>query len=681
MAAGWKKIILTDLEAHLNEVSSSGYIWTSASLSSDASDNVLVRDSVTGEVRVLSQSVVGGEGSSLLTFATMSAGGVNITSSAVGTLFITSSDGNPLTVVGTQDDTITIATDTASLETVQDTTAAMLTGGNLNYSSYSLNHQDITFNYDDAGNGTFSIIGSSAITSSNTTGQQGVELILTEDGANVELSAFASGLSPSSSVTFNSVTASNFQFTTSNIVSASSLYVTESTYLQSDLTMSGDFIFQGFKFGDAQVLVHSGSNIFGSGSENDTPHPTQNNHQFTGSIFVTGSGITLESGSTSGPNSFYGDGSGLTNLPTESLPSGLLSSSQQISASISGAFSTDQITLQTASNSSGVISALTATITDNESALATGGQIYSFWNTTSGSFLAGLSGSLITDITASHLGGMRIMNSEGPVVFNPDTEPFIHIDNLASVAIQSQSDSILFEDVSISNGLNSGEDGFKNRKIQIANFAAFITSSVGYPLGTVTGITAGNGITVDSSTSDLTVSINLSGSEYTSDVGADSTLYHDSNLIANANNLALRSKIKLDTLTAPTASFAYLKAYDADSLVALNSTTVTVDDNFIIMNTNATAVGEDGGITIKRGLEDNANLFWNEASKRWSINNTDLDEGSTTASPDSYIITATGTTSSPADSFPTYGNNDGTNAEGSIHINTNASTPEVWIWA
>ena len=270
---------------------------------------------------------------------------------------------------------------------------------------------------------------------------------------------------------------------------------------------------------------------------------------------------------------------------------------------------------------------------------------------------------------------MRISNSDGPVVFNANTLPWIHIDNLASVAIQSQSDYILFEDISLSNGLNDGEDGFKNRKITVANLVASMTSSGGYPLGTVTGITAGNGITVDNSTSDIAVSINLSGSEYT----YDGTTYHDSNLIANDNNLALRSKIKLHTITAPTASFAYLKSYDADSLISLNTTTVTVDDNFIILNSDGSG-SADGGITINRGLGDNANLFWDESSKRWSINNTDLAEGSDQATPDSYIITTTGTTSSPAvGSFPTYGNADGTNAEGSIHINT--LTPEVWIWA
>ena len=52
-----------------------------------------------------------------------------------------------------------------------------------------------------------------------------------------------------------------------------------------DITISDSITFKGFTFEDSQILSHTGSNIFGSSS--------LHTHQFTGSVFVSGSKLKI----------------------------------------------------------------------------------------------------------------------------------------------------------------------------------------------------------------------------------------------------------------------------------------------------------------------------------------------------------------------------------------------------
>ena len=92
-------------------------------------------------------------------------------------------------------------------------------------------------------------------------------------------------------------------------ISASNLAVSGDAFVSGNLDIAGTLGFDGFFFSEGDVSRLSGSNVFGSSSEN-----TQ---RFTGSIFITGSGLTLNPGLTTGTitaPSFSGDGSGLSNL-------------------------------------------------------------------------------------------------------------------------------------------------------------------------------------------------------------------------------------------------------------------------------------------------------------------------------------------------------------------------------
>jgi hypothetical protein len=63
----------------------------------------------------------------------------------------------------------------------------------------------------------------------------------------------------------------------------------------------------------------------------------------------------------------------------------------------------------------------------------------------------------------------------------------------------------------------------------------------------------------------------------------------------------------------------------------VSSEIVTIDDNVIVLNSNATGTpSEDGGFTIERGSAQNKSLFWDESDEMWAI-------GDTVGTPLSYL--------------------------------------------
>ena len=61
----------------------------------------------------------------------------------------------------------------------------------------------------------------------------------------------------------------------------------------------------------------------------------------------------------------------------------------------------------------------------------------------------------------------------------------------------------------------------------------------------------------------------------------------------------------------------------AGTTTTLNTETVTVDDNIIVLNNNATgSATADAGIEIERGNDANVSLFWDESEDKWTITNT-----------------------------------------------------------
>ena len=71
---------------------------------------------------------------------------------------------------------------------------------------------------------------------------------------------------------------------------------------------------------------------------------------------------------------------------------------------------------------------------------------------------------------------------------------------------------------------------------------------------------------------------------------------------------------------------------------SINTETLTVDDNIIVLNNNATgAPSENAGIEVERGSSTNVSIRWNESTDKWQFTNdgstyVDLDKGPVTIS-------------------------------------------------
>ena len=721
MAANWKKIILENEPAHLNNITSSGTFTLGLPLEdSNLDDDVLVIDG-SGNVRILDADDIGGQGTSVQTFVTMSVNSTATISSSVvnDTLVFATGSNGPLSLSSSQaEDNITFTVTTQSREDVEDVSSLFLSASNLGTEDI---HEDITITYNDNGDdtpGTFSLTGSNSVGVSNTTGQAGVDLDFNQFFVPLglfSLQASASGLTTTSSVIFKNITSSdtdptvgggNISQTTDLVVapnntnynlplgsadaslspgdyiSASAVHIDGNVGIENDLTMSGAFLFQGYGFSDQQVLTHSGSNTFGSGS---MPAALDSHHQFTGSFSVTGSGITLQQS-----NSFSGDGSGLTNIPNTSIEGlGLLSGSTQILSEISGAFQFISPTLRTASLISGAVSAITSSFyggffASGYDGLVSSGQIQNFATVTSQSFKNFISNNYITDITTNNTSG--ITSSYAYVGLDTSSVLSLDIDRLTLENTLSGSDEIMF-------GHATSTGVVRKQPLTVLTGSVIIN-----PTGTVTSVGAGNGIQVTNPTGYGTPGANPLGDVLSTTVdmvlsGSDV----DSMFTLNPNDISLKSNVSgIGTLTAESASLGFLKVLDYATLGnATDTTTVNIHDNFILLNND---LDEDDtpiddisaaavGFTINRGNEVNANFFWNEPKKRWTVSRENLTEGTTAADHDSYVGIAS-FNSSPPSPPPIYSNlttdSDGlysTGGEGNIHVNTTSGAPEVWIWA
>jgi hypothetical protein len=59
------------------------------------------------------------------------------------------------------------------------------------------------------------------------------------------------------------------------------------------------------------------------------------------------------------------------------------------------------------------------------------------------------------------------------------------------------------------------------------------------------------------------------------------------------------------------------------STTSIQTETITLDDNIILLNSNATgSASEDAGIEVERGDDANVKLFWDESEDAWTVTNT-----------------------------------------------------------
>lgn len=85
--------------------------------------------------------------------------------------------------------------------------------------------------------------------------------------------------------------------------------------------------------------------------------------------------------------------------------------------------------------------------------------------------------------------------------------------------------------------------------------------------------------------------------------------------------------------------------------VILNTETLTVDDNIIVLNNNVTAAPtENAGIEVERGTSDNVSIRWNESTDRWQFTNDGTNYNNIATTADSEYKTSFPSTATTAGS-------------------------------
>lgn len=83
---------------------------------------------------------------------------------------------------------------------------------------------------------------------------------------------------------------------------------------------------------------------------------------------------------------------------------------------------------------------------------------------------------------------------------------------------------------------------------------------------------------------------------------------------------------------------------------SINTNEVSIGDNIIVLNSDETGTpSQDGGIEIERGTSDNASLFWDESTDRWTVSDGTTETAIPLTSGNTIIGTDTDLDTSGAD--------------------------------
>tara|TARA_R110002049_G_scaffold156060_2_gene320991 strand:+ start:245 stop:3013 length:2769 start_codon:yes stop_codon:yes gene_type:complete len=394
-------------------------------------------------------------------------------------------------------------------------------------------------------------------------------------------------------------------------ISASNIDLTGNLHTDGNINLDGTLSFDGFTFSDGNVLVTSGSTTFGSGSGNK--------HEFTGSIFTSGS-ITL------------GENDKL--IGTASVAEDAISSSFAVTASYIDASNIDgQVGFPYSGSddpftSTGAPQAiitgsllvgggLAGNITASGVISASGGFTGSLFGTASHAYSASFADTALTAsladtaLTASYISSTNI---DGQVGFPYSGSDSLHVADTPDAAVITGSLVIgggLTGNVTAS-GIISASGGFTGSLHGSASYA--ITSS--FALNADTATTASY---IDASNIDGQVSFPFTGSAHISGNlsldGPDGSITASGDISASgditANNAILDGNLTVhgDLLISGAAT-------------TLHTQDLVIEDRFILIGSGSAAVDNvDVGIIFDSGSSDGLGmgLFFDNSANRLAI--------------------------------------------------------------
>ena len=113
---------------------------------------------------------------------------------------------------------------------------------------------------------------------------------------------------------------------------------------------------------------------------------------------------------------------------------------------------------------------------------------------------------------------------------------------------------------------------------------------------------------------------------------------------AQQNALDLKSNLASPTFTGTVTTNDLTVSGNltvSGTTTSINTETLTIDDNVIVLNNNATgAPSQDAGIEVERGSSTNVQLRWNETTDKWEATNDGTTYGNIVTTADSGTVTS-----------------------------------------
>ena len=416
--------------------------------------------------------------------------------------------------------------------------------------------------------------------------------------------------------------------------------------VDNDIALGGNlFSFTGTSFIENVSAVFTASNIFGSGSG-----PEGNTHEFTGSVSVTGSDFALNNVPTLTATA---TSASFAYISTAVGSIGSISASGNLYASSSEAMPSDVVV--TYDTSSGQFhytasSGIGITAYPDLSDIPVGIVSSSAFNSTN-------QGELSATINlSSSLVDLGLMEDDSPTFAGLGISGNSQISGSLTVDGQISGSSHLFASLSMDTTASAGPitDGVVVYDTDTGKF--FFTGSYGG--GDASFSTAGTNIVSESafnspSQGQFTASIN--GSSSLVDLGLERTDSPTFNNIRISGNASVFGDLTV-----------------AGTTTAINSTHLTVEDNFILLASGSATDGtpSDGGIIVERANTGDGSttattgtaLFWDDATQNWSIDKAGASPANNTATVDvkvATIVTAGNSGNTPPTSSAVMGFADG----------------------
>jgi len=529
------------------------------------------------------------------------------------------------------------------------------------------------------------------------------------------------------------ISGSNLVISGSGATVVAANQITASNLLVEDAAVfNGTFLFSGLDFTVQNASTFSGSNQFGSGSL-----PSNVFHEFTGSVDITGSlavdgGFTIDDLTVTG-NTILGNNAAEDTVQINADVTLFGGSTLDVRDSvILGQDANDTLTVNAVSTFNENVTISSANLNVDGAVTASLMQLPSLTtaNNIKQSNLVVVSGSNHKVYTASlsdiSLGDITSV-AGGGILINDSTVSF----NSASLSnfFASESLKVISGDVTHDdNGDNTFTSNIAANAVTPAKIS-FIDDSAATSIGDgeiLIGNSAGTNFAKQTITGVITLDKD-GNTAFTSDAGIgtaneasqsyinSASIGDHSIVLTNTTNGNVTQSLKVDgtnadfkyntgtnVLTVGGSTFGNNVSIAGNLTVAgttttINTETVTIEDNFIELNSNLTSTDvtepegvalQDAGLSINRGNQATASFYWDESANRWAIS---LDDPTTDTTPEltpnaymMYVYTATSATPPAhvgADDDPGWDGYGSTTAATKIGATYISNTGDIYIYA